>query len=161
LLGFAQAPSVVPVLTHSTGRRGAYADREPEPGPASSDHGFAAAGANDDAATRQWYRPRQVVRMDDSCQLGRLDIVRIALRGLSAGEPSMDQRTPVAIALFGMVLVAVFVAVISATAIQPLSMRLAALLTEQIAAQSDCGGTRANETTGLTCLLYRAASARR
>jgi len=78
----------------------------------------------------------------------------------------MDQRTPVAIALFGMVLVAVFVAVISATAIQPLSMRLAALLTEQIAAQSDCGGTRANETTenettGLTCLLYRAASARR
>ena len=73
----------------------------------------------------------------------------------------MDQRTPVAIALFGMVLVAVFVGVISATAIQPLSMRLAALLTEHITAQSDCGGVRANDTTGLTCLLFRAASARR
>lgn len=73
----------------------------------------------------------------------------------------MDQHTPLAIELFGTVLVAVFVAVIAATAIRPMSMRLAALVTEHIAAGSACGGTRASETTGLTCFLYRAASARR
>ncbi len=60
-----------------------------------------------------------------------------------------------------MVLVAVLIAVLAATAIQPLSMRLAAFVTEHIAAHSACGGTRANEVTGLTCFLYHAASARR
>lgn len=82
LLGFALAASVLPVLMYSTGRRGADADREPEAGPAASDHGFAAAGANDDAATHQGYRPRSVVRMDDACRLGRRDIAGIALSGL-------------------------------------------------------------------------------
>lgn len=47
-----------------------------------------------------------------------------------------------------MVLVAVLIAVLAATAIQPLSMRLAAFVTEHIAAHSACGGTRANEVDG-------------
>lgn len=73
----------------------------------------------------------------------------------------MDQHPLLAVELFGMVLVAVLITVIAGTAVQPLSKQLAAFVSDHIAAHPACGGTRANDATGLTCLLFQAASARK
>lgn len=73
----------------------------------------------------------------------------------------MDQHPLLAIELFGMLLVAALFIVIAGTAIQPLSMRLAESVSGHIAADPACGRSRPDDASGLSCLFYQAASARR
>lgn len=73
----------------------------------------------------------------------------------------MQQHRTLAVELFTALLVMMFIALIVGMTVQPVSKRLAAIVTDYVAAHPTCGGTQTHHASGLICLLYRVASPHR
>ena len=65
----------------------------------------------------------------------------------------MQQHQTIAVELFTALVVAMFIALIVGMTVQPVSKRLAAIVTDYVAAHPTCGGTQTHHASGLMCLL--------